>query len=82
MNPPQGRPLELPTNIRLGWKDLPGTNTLAYYENLKITAVKSLIVQALGLCLETRVLLRRLTMLKNGNILGYLLLVQFYFIFT
>ncbi len=23
----------LPTNIRLGWKSLPGTNTLAYYEN-------------------------------------------------
>ncbi len=21
------------TNIRLGWKGLPGTNTLAYYEN-------------------------------------------------
>jgi hypothetical protein len=21
------------TNIRLGWKDLPGTNTPAYYEN-------------------------------------------------
>ena len=25
--------LALPTNIRLGWKRLPGTNTLAYYEN-------------------------------------------------
>jgi hypothetical protein len=23
----------LPTNIRLDWKGLPGTNTLAYYEN-------------------------------------------------
>jgi len=23
----------LPENIRLGWKGLPGTNTLAYYEN-------------------------------------------------
>jgi hypothetical protein len=21
------------TNIRLGWKSLPGTNTLVYYEN-------------------------------------------------
>jgi len=29
----QGRPLALPTNIRLGWKGLPRTNTLAYYEN-------------------------------------------------
>jgi len=29
-----GRPLTLPANIRLGWKGLPGTNTLAYNENL------------------------------------------------
>jgi hypothetical protein len=28
-----GRPLALPTNIRLGWKVLPGANTLAYYTN-------------------------------------------------
>ncbi len=33
-------------NIRLGWKGLPGTNTLAYDKNPKITAVKSFIVQA------------------------------------
>ncbi len=26
----KGRPLALPANIRLGWKDLPKTNTLAY----------------------------------------------------
>jgi hypothetical protein len=26
-----GRLLDLPTNIRLHWKDLPGTNTVAYY---------------------------------------------------
>ncbi len=25
------RPLALPTNIKLGWKDLPETNALAYY---------------------------------------------------
>ncbi len=31
--PLEGRPLALPTNIRLGWRDLPGTKTLAYYEN-------------------------------------------------
>ncbi len=24
----------LPANTRLGWKGLPGTNTLAYYENM------------------------------------------------
>jgi hypothetical protein len=30
-----GAPLKgRPTNIRLGWKGLPGTNTLAYYEIL------------------------------------------------
>jgi len=28
-----GRPLPLHTNITLGWKSLPGTNTLAHYEN-------------------------------------------------
>jgi hypothetical protein len=33
------RLLALPTNIRLGWKSLPGTNTLVYYENSKITDV-------------------------------------------
>jgi hypothetical protein len=26
--------LALPTNNRLGWKNLPGTNTLVYYQNL------------------------------------------------
>jgi hypothetical protein len=35
-----------PTNIRTGCKDLSRTNTLAYYENLKITPVKSFLVQA------------------------------------
>ncbi len=28
-----GRFLTLTTNIRLGWKGLPGTNALAYYKN-------------------------------------------------
>jgi hypothetical protein len=42
--PLYGRLLASPTNIRLGWKSLPGTNTLAYYENLYITAIKSSIV--------------------------------------
>jgi hypothetical protein len=39
--------LELATtlygNIRLVWKDLSGTNTLAYYKDLKITTAKSFI---------------------------------------
>jgi hypothetical protein len=30
--PLKGRVLTLPTNIRLGWKGLPGTNALAYFE--------------------------------------------------
>jgi hypothetical protein len=34
--------LALHANIQLGWKGLPGTNTLAYNENLQITAVKVL----------------------------------------
>jgi hypothetical protein len=29
--PLEGRLLALPTNIRLGWKSMPGTNALAYY---------------------------------------------------
>jgi hypothetical protein len=45
--PLYGRFLASPTNIRLGWKGLPWTNTLAYYENLLITTVKSFIVQAI-----------------------------------
>ncbi len=36
----------LPANIRQGWKGFPETNTLAFYENPLITAVKSAIVQA------------------------------------
>ncbi len=36
----------LTANIRPGWKCLPGTNTLAYYEDLYLTAVKSFITLA------------------------------------
>jgi hypothetical protein len=43
-----GQAPALHINIRLGWKGLPGTNTVAYSENLQITAVKSFIVQAPG----------------------------------
>jgi hypothetical protein len=35
--------LALLENIGLGWKGLPGTNTLAYYKHSQITAVKSFI---------------------------------------
>ncbi len=34
--------------IRVGWKGFPGTNTLVYYENPKITAVISFMIQARG----------------------------------
>jgi hypothetical protein len=36
-----GRLLGLPTNLRLGWKSLAGSTTLAFYENSQIKAVKS-----------------------------------------
>jgi hypothetical protein len=35
-----GRLWPYPKNIRLGWKDLSGTNTLAYHENSQIRTVK------------------------------------------
>jgi hypothetical protein len=34
-------------NIRLGWKGLSGTNTLAYYNNSKIRVVEGVIALAL-----------------------------------
>ncbi len=34
--------LALPTNVRLGWKCSPRTNTVAYYENVQITDQKVL----------------------------------------
>jgi hypothetical protein len=39
-----GAPLWLlasPTNNRLGWKGLPGTNAVAYFEKAQLMAVKS-----------------------------------------
>ncbi len=33
----------LPTNIRLGWKCLPGTNGLAYYKYSLITTIRSFV---------------------------------------
>jgi hypothetical protein len=43
-----GKFLALPANIRLGWKGLPGTNTLAYHDTATIMTVKSFIGQAPG----------------------------------
>ncbi len=49
----KGAPLEqapaLLANIRLSWKGLPGTNTLAYYENSQLTVIKSFIILATDL---------------------------------
>ncbi len=42
----QVRLLALPSNIRLDWNGLLGTNTLAYYEHSEITDVKSFITSA------------------------------------
>jgi hypothetical protein len=39
----------LPLNITVGWICLTFSNTLAYYDAAKITAVRSFIVQAPGL---------------------------------
>jgi hypothetical protein len=36
----RGRLLALPTNIRLGWKGLQETNSLAYSKNSQFTVVK------------------------------------------
>ncbi len=41
-----GRLLALPTNIRLSWKGLQGTNTLAFYKTSQLTAVRSFITLA------------------------------------
>jgi hypothetical protein len=39
---------DLRTNIRLGWKPIQVANTLAYYDLITITAVKSFIVHVPG----------------------------------
>ena len=65
----------LPANIRLGWKSVPRTNTLAFYENPQITTVKSFIVHALIVgkiesIENTDVLNRFLTAtIKSGSVL-------------
>ncbi len=44
--------LSLPTNISLGCKSFTVKNTLAYYENYEITAVKGFITSGPGLIFE------------------------------
>ncbi len=43
-----GRHLALFEIIKLDWEGLPGTNTLAYYKNSKITFVKSFLTLGQG----------------------------------
>jgi hypothetical protein len=74
-----GRLHTSPTNIRLGWKDLPGTNTLAYYDTAKNIALKSFIVQTPGvnpfrcftLGLALRLTHKRWKVLPRTNTLAY-----------
>jgi hypothetical protein len=40
-----GRLCALPTNTKRGWKDLTGTNNLAYYGKPKIMAIISFMIQ-------------------------------------
>jgi hypothetical protein len=42
--PLQGWILALPINFRLGWKGLPGTNTLAHLEHIKIIDYNYIII--------------------------------------
>ncbi len=43
-----GQALALPTNITLGWKGMPGINTLAYYKIFVNYGQKSFIALGLG----------------------------------
>jgi hypothetical protein len=43
-----GRLLDLPVNIRLGWKSVEIANTLAFYNAAIITAVKCFVIPAPG----------------------------------
>ncbi len=45
---PNGRLPGLPPNIKLGWKKLSWTSTLAFYDKARITAIKSILERALA----------------------------------
>jgi hypothetical protein len=49
---PRKAPVTLSTNLRLGWKGLSGTNTLAYYKHSLIVVVKSFITLTPGCLLH------------------------------
>ncbi len=56
----QSRPcllLALSANIRLSWKDLPGTNTLTCYKNLSITTIMGQIFNCRNGCINSQELI-------------------------
>jgi hypothetical protein len=61
-----GQALTLLANIRLDWKGLPRTNTLAYYKNSQIIAVKCFIGLAPGSQIRSQIIVRD----KPGNTKG------------
>ncbi len=56
--------LALKTNIRLGWKCLPETDTLAYFKNVNFTTVRSFLT-----LVPDVVVLQLLTLLPPVDIL-------------
>ncbi len=72
--------LDLLANDKLDWKGLPGTNTLAYYENPYITTVKRFIGLAPGSkAFRTNVMA---PFAKPGNCAYPIFLIKFFFILT
>ena len=61
-----GRRLSLPTTITLGWKGLPGTNTIAYFKYSKITAAKC--VCSVGHSLEKLARTNALALLASSSV--------------
>jgi hypothetical protein len=51
--PLYGKLLVLPATISLGWKGMPWTNSLAYYEHSQITEEKSFITLGTGVVFTT-----------------------------
>jgi hypothetical protein len=64
--------------MRLGWKGLPGTKTLAYYENLYITAVKSFLATGLMVVSKARSLSKRGTPHRYSTLITFGLTNKYY----
>jgi hypothetical protein len=62
---------EVGSNIRLGWKGLPGTNTLAYYTQILITTVKSFITLTPGQSFPLVILLAGANFIKLFTVVSY-----------